>query len=118
MVLESALPYSTISIVFIILYGLQNTAADLFIPLLLQVAVRSPLSCFKMAALSDAYLIQCIAPELIILRVTRGVALSSELLSEARLSALHSDCSVGWSESAVSEGAPKHISKDMLQAEV
>ncbi|KZT01789.1 uncharacterized protein LAESUDRAFT_450793 [Laetiporus sulphureus 93-53] len=98
MVLESALPYSTISIVFIILYGLQNTAADLFIPLLLQVA--------------------CIAPELIILRVTRGVALSSELLSEARLSALHSDCSVVWSETAVSDGASKHISKDVLQTEV
>ncbi|KAI0919667.1 hypothetical protein AcW1_003139 [Taiwanofungus camphoratus] len=42
MVLESALPYCLVSFVFIVLYGLHSTAENLFIPLLLQVAVRPP----------------------------------------------------------------------------
>ncbi|KZT01799.1 uncharacterized protein LAESUDRAFT_717278 [Laetiporus sulphureus 93-53] len=70
MILESALPYSIVSVVFIILYGLQLTAEDLFIPLLLQVA--------------------CIAPELIILRVTRGRALTSEAITNASSMRFHS----------------------------
>jgi len=39
MILESALPYGLISFIFIVLYGTKNTAADLFIPLLIQVEV-------------------------------------------------------------------------------
>jgi len=39
MILESALPYGLISFVFIVLYGTNNTAAVLFIPLLVQVEV-------------------------------------------------------------------------------
>lgn len=40
MVFESALLYGLVSLVFIILYGLHNTAENLFIPLLAQVEVR------------------------------------------------------------------------------
>ncbi|KAI0919681.1 hypothetical protein AcV5_001677 [Taiwanofungus camphoratus] len=64
-VLESALPYFLVSFVFIVLYGLNNTAANLFIPLLLQVA--------------------CITPELIILRVAGERAMSSQIITEANL---------------------------------
>lgn len=42
MVLESGLPYGVISFIFIILYGIGNTAALLFIPLLAQVEVSPP----------------------------------------------------------------------------
>ncbi|PCH39110.1 hypothetical protein WOLCODRAFT_167811 [Wolfiporia cocos MD-104 SS10] len=68
MVLESALPYSVVSIIFIILYGMKVTAENLFIPLLVQVA--------------------CIAPEVIILRVTRGRALSSDLIPGQNISSM------------------------------
>ncbi|KAK7688220.1 hypothetical protein QCA50_008590 [Cerrena zonata] len=56
MSVESALPYALVSFIFIVLYGIQNNAYVLFIPLLVQV--------------------QCIAPELIILQVARGKAWS------------------------------------------
>ncbi|KAL7283431.1 hypothetical protein ACG7TL_002861 [Trametes sanguinea] len=55
---ESAVLYGVISFVFIILYGIHNTAENLFIPLLVQV--------------------ECIAPELILCRVARGTAWSKE----------------------------------------
>ncbi|CCM06539.1 uncharacterized protein FIBRA_08813 [Fibroporia radiculosa] len=54
MIMECALPYGVISFIFIVLYGIQNTGENLFIPLLAQV--------------------QCITPELIILRVAKGHA--------------------------------------------
>ncbi|KAI0331106.1 hypothetical protein GY45DRAFT_1322808 [Cubamyces sp. BRFM 1775] len=65
MVLESALLYGLVSLVFIILYGLHNTAENLFIPLLAQV--------------------ECISPMLIILRVCRGRAVDNDFLSEEKL---------------------------------
>ncbi|CAL1697306.1 unnamed protein product [Somion occarium] len=66
MVLESALPYGLTSLVFIVLYAIHNTAANLLLPLLVQV--------------------ECISPMLIILRVSRGRAWSNDTVSEAQLS--------------------------------
>ncbi|PPQ93529.1 hypothetical protein CVT25_005361 [Psilocybe cyanescens] len=63
MLIESALPYSVVSLILIILYGKGNTAEILFIPLLPHV--------------------QCIAPELIIIRVRMGQAWSRTTLSAA-----------------------------------
>ncbi|KIJ44347.1 hypothetical protein M422DRAFT_30489 [Sphaerobolus stellatus SS14] len=68
MLLESAAPYALISFIFIILYGIGNVAAILLIPLLVQA--------------------ECIAPMLIVLRVARGRAWTSEIISEAQLSKL------------------------------
>ncbi|KAI0362158.1 hypothetical protein OH77DRAFT_1441428 [Trametes cingulata] len=65
MILESALPYGVVSLIFIVLYGLHNTAENLFIPLLVQV--------------------ECISPMLIILRVCRGRAMDNDLLSDEKL---------------------------------
>lgn len=39
MSVESALPYALVSFVFIVLYGIQNNAYILFIPILVQVQV-------------------------------------------------------------------------------
>lgn len=39
MFLESAVMYSVISLIFIVLYGMQNTVVDIFIPLLSQIQV-------------------------------------------------------------------------------
>ncbi|KAI0309238.1 hypothetical protein OF83DRAFT_1179865 [Amylostereum chailletii] len=63
MLVESALPYGVFSFIFIILYGIQNTATNLFIPLLTQV--------------------ECIAPMLIVIRVSRGDAMSSDTVQRA-----------------------------------
>jgi len=52
MLIESAVPYAIISFILIVLYGIGNTANVLFVPLYCQV--------------------QCISPELILLRVYRG----------------------------------------------
>ncbi|PCH37191.1 hypothetical protein WOLCODRAFT_140757 [Wolfiporia cocos MD-104 SS10] len=65
MIVECALPYSLVSFIFIVLYGLQNTGMNLFIPLLAQV--------------------ECIAPELIILRVARGRAWSTTTMANLSL---------------------------------
>lgn len=48
MLLESAVPYGIISIIFLVLYTLQSTAALLFIPLLTQVQV-----CFIMLRIKE-----------------------------------------------------------------
>ncbi|GBE89273.1 hypothetical protein SCP_1502810 [Sparassis crispa] len=80
MLLESALPYGLVSLVFIILYGLGNTAENLFIPLASQIA--------------------CIAPELVILRVSLGRAWSNETVTEANLSALRFRDETGRSTTA------------------
>ena len=40
--LESGLPYGIISFIFIVLYGIQNTAGLLFIPLIMQLEVSHP----------------------------------------------------------------------------
>ncbi|KAF9000126.1 hypothetical protein BDQ17DRAFT_1245852 [Cyathus striatus] len=58
MLVESALPYAIVSLILIILYARGNTAEILFVPLLPH--------------------IQCIAPELIIIRVRRGRAWTKE----------------------------------------
>ena len=42
MVLESALPYGLVSLIFIVLYSIQNIANLLFLPLLVQVQVCFP----------------------------------------------------------------------------
>ena len=44
MVLESALPYGLVSLIFIVLYSIQNIANLLFLPLLVQVQVCFPRS--------------------------------------------------------------------------
>jgi len=66
MLLESAAPYGIISFIFIVLYGKNNIAANLFIPLWVQLGT--------------------IAPIFIVLRVTRGYAWSNETISEGALS--------------------------------
>ncbi|EMD39212.1 hypothetical protein CERSUDRAFT_152269 [Gelatoporia subvermispora B] len=66
MIIESALPYALVSFVFVVLYGLQNTAENLFIPVLTQV--------------------ECISPMLVIMRVARGRAVSYQTMSQAILS--------------------------------
>ncbi|KAF4615834.1 hypothetical protein D9613_012372 [Agrocybe pediades] len=60
MVIESALPYAVVSLILVILYGKGNTAELLFIPLLPH--------------------IQSIAPQLIIIRVRRGLGWSKGTL--------------------------------------
>ncbi|KAJ3570788.1 hypothetical protein NP233_g4165 [Leucocoprinus birnbaumii] len=59
-ILESALPYALVSLVFIVLYGTNNTAAVMFIPLTVQ--------------------LECISPMLIIVRVARGQAWTNETI--------------------------------------
>lgn len=39
-IVESALPFGILSFIFVILYGVHNTAQNLFIPILAQVKVR------------------------------------------------------------------------------
>ncbi|KAK0445630.1 uncharacterized protein EV420DRAFT_1571936 [Desarmillaria tabescens] len=63
MMIECAIPYALVSFVFIILYGLNNTASSLFVPLMI--------------------MIEGITPLLIILRVARGQALSKETVASA-----------------------------------
>ncbi|EMD34961.1 hypothetical protein CERSUDRAFT_116481 [Gelatoporia subvermispora B] len=82
MIVESALPYALVSFIFVVLYGLNNTAANLFIPLVSQV--------------------QCIAPMLVILRVTRGRAWSYDTASEANITDLR--CGTGSGSSGSSSG--------------
>ena len=66
------------------LYGIKNTAADLFIPLLVQVEVsHCPRS--KMLLISITNL-KCISPMIIILRVARGQAWDNETVSANLLS--------------------------------
>ncbi|EMD39076.1 hypothetical protein CERSUDRAFT_47914, partial [Gelatoporia subvermispora B] len=68
MIVESALPYALVSFVFVVLYGLQDTAFNLFLPVLTQV--------------------ECISPMLVILRVARGHALSQDTVAEAMVISL------------------------------
>jgi len=84
MILESALPYGLISFIFIVLYGTKNTAADLFIPLLVQVEVsHCPRSKRLLPSITN---LKCISPMIIILRVARGQAWDNETVSADRLS--------------------------------
>ncbi|EMD34970.1 hypothetical protein CERSUDRAFT_116494 [Gelatoporia subvermispora B] len=62
LIVESALPYGLVSLVFVVLYGLQSTAANLFGPLLVQ--------------------LEGIAPGLIIMRMVRGHSWSSNTLRQ------------------------------------
>ncbi|EMD34971.1 hypothetical protein CERSUDRAFT_124979 [Gelatoporia subvermispora B] len=68
MIIECALPYALVSLVFIVLYGIGNTAETLFLPLLAQV--------------------ECITPMLVLLRVARGRAWSHDTISQANLSSV------------------------------
>ncbi|KJA26457.1 hypothetical protein HYPSUDRAFT_36170 [Hypholoma sublateritium FD-334 SS-4] len=68
MLLESAVPYGIISIIFLVLYTLRSTAALLFIPLLTQIQV------------------QCMSTTLIIMRVARGRAWTNETISPSKMS--------------------------------
>ncbi|TFK55495.1 hypothetical protein OE88DRAFT_626895 [Heliocybe sulcata] len=88
MVVESALPYALVSLVFVILYGMQNTAANLFIPLLAQV--------------------EGVAPELIILRVARGRALTSDTISQANLTRLRFERKSSAPSSTTAAGPSTH----------
>ncbi|KAF4562949.1 hypothetical protein EYR40_007338 [Pleurotus pulmonarius] len=64
MLIETAFPVALISCIFIILYARQNTAENLFIPLIAQV--------------------YCIAPQLIIIQVYRGHAWSGATVTLAQ----------------------------------
>ncbi|KAF4598953.1 hypothetical protein EYR38_007366 [Pleurotus pulmonarius] len=64
MLIETAFPVALISCIFIILYARQNTAENLFIPLIAQV--------------------YCIAPQLIIIQVYRGRAWSGVTATQAQ----------------------------------
>ncbi|KAF4600225.1 hypothetical protein EYR40_007337 [Pleurotus pulmonarius] len=64
MLIETAFPVALISCIFIILYARQNTAENLFIPLIAQV--------------------YCIAPQLIIIQVYRGRAWSGATTTQAQ----------------------------------
>ncbi|KAJ7436794.1 hypothetical protein B0H11DRAFT_2109220 [Mycena galericulata] len=69
-VIESAVPYTVISLILLGLYGSQNIAQNLFTPLLVQV--------------------ECIAPELIILRVVLGRSWTKGTMSgEGKPSDIH-----------------------------
>ena len=46
MLMESGLPYGIISLIFVVLYGINNTAAILFIPLTSQLEVRPDIMYF------------------------------------------------------------------------
>ncbi|KAF7429012.1 hypothetical protein PC9H_008250 [Pleurotus ostreatus] len=70
MLIETAFPVGLISCIFIILYARQNTAENLFTPLISQV--------------------YCIAPQLIIIRVYRGHAWSADTVTRAQGSPGHS----------------------------
>ncbi|KAF4562948.1 hypothetical protein EYR36_003381 [Pleurotus pulmonarius] len=70
MLIETAFPVGLISCIFIILYARQNTAENLFTPLIGQV--------------------YCIAPQLIIIRVYRGHAWSADTVTRAQGSPGHS----------------------------
>ena len=84
MILESALPYGLISFIFIVLYGTKNTAADLFIPLLVQVEVsHCPRSKRLLTSITN---LKCISPMIIILRVARGQAWDNKTVSADHLS--------------------------------
>ncbi len=39
MMIECAIPYALVSFIFIILYGLKNTASNLFVPLMVMIEV-------------------------------------------------------------------------------
>ncbi|KAJ7489631.1 hypothetical protein B0H11DRAFT_1059384 [Mycena galericulata] len=60
-VIESAVPFTIISIILLGLFGAQNTAQNLFIPVMVQV--------------------ECIAPELIVLRVVLGRSWTRKTMS-------------------------------------
>ncbi|KAK7688187.1 hypothetical protein QCA50_008557 [Cerrena zonata] len=62
MILESALPNALISFIFVVLYAIHNPAANLLLPLQVQ--------------------LNCFSPVLIILRVTRGRAWTANTVSE------------------------------------
>ncbi|KDQ28502.1 hypothetical protein PLEOSDRAFT_1077305 [Pleurotus ostreatus PC15] len=64
MLIETAFPVALISCIFIILYARQNTAENLFIPLIAQV--------------------YCVAPQLIIIQVYRGQAWSGATVTRAQ----------------------------------
>ncbi|KAI0947266.1 hypothetical protein AcV7_009730 [Taiwanofungus camphoratus] len=66
MMVEPALPYSLVSLIYIILYGMRNTAQSLFLALLVQA--------------------ECTAPELIVLRVVSGRAWSTSTRSQEPMS--------------------------------
>ncbi|KAI0362156.1 hypothetical protein OH77DRAFT_25099 [Trametes cingulata] len=85
--IESALLYGIVSFIFVVLYGLQNTAENLFIPLLVQV--------------------ECIAPELIMLRVARGTAWSKDTVAQTRV-----DLDAGGSETVVGNSPPSMEEKE------
>ncbi|KAJ8697295.1 hypothetical protein PTI98_007088 [Pleurotus ostreatus] len=64
MLIETAFPVALISCIFIILYARQNTAENLFIPLIAQV--------------------YCVAPQLIIIQVYRGQAWTGATVTRAQ----------------------------------
>lgn len=78
MLLESAAPYAIVGLIFIITYARNSNVQNLVLPVLSQIMVRRP--SFPPPATHDGRLIgslQCISPEVIILRVAIGRATNS-----------------------------------------
>lgn len=71
MLVESAAPYAIVSLTYIILYGRNNTAQNLFLPLLVQVEVRVSLLEHFYSRVTH-FNFQCLSPILIFLRVANG----------------------------------------------
>ena len=93
MILESATPYGIISFIFLVLYTTNNTAALLFIPLLVQVQVGD--FSVEIMIIRLILISQCISPILIILRVARGRAWTNDTISNSNLSRLKSGKGAG-----------------------
>ncbi|KAG6836447.1 hypothetical protein H0H93_007879 [Arthromyces matolae] len=95
--LESAVPYGLVSFVFIVLYGARNTAANLFIPFLAQLAA--------------------ISPTLIILRVAKGFDMTNKTLTKETQStmAFHVASRVTGSTTADGTEHSKEASMVMFQ---
>jgi hypothetical protein len=93
MILESATPYGIISFIFLVLYTTNNTAALLFIPLLVQVQVGD--FSRKIMIIRLTLIPQCISPILIILRVARGRAWTKDTISNSNLSRFKSGKGAG-----------------------
>ncbi|KAH7902984.1 hypothetical protein BJ138DRAFT_1021282 [Hygrophoropsis aurantiaca] len=96
MVVESALPFAAVCLIFLALYAKGNTGANLFLPLLVQV--------------------QGISPQLIVLRVQRGRAWSKGTLSNSRMSGLKfaAPSPPGSSSLTESTQVPSNISSSMI----
>ncbi|PPR02742.1 LOW QUALITY PROTEIN: hypothetical protein CVT26_009453 [Gymnopilus dilepis] len=81
MLIESAAPYSMVGIMFLIPYALGNGTAISFGQVWAKLAVRYPSICIL--ELNSSFL-QCLSPQLIVLRVITGKAWGREIITQAQ----------------------------------